>query len=80
MLWSCVWRIADFWRNQLFATHISRNSALRALHDQQLVFDRQRIQAATVRTPPGRARRARVTSRWAIRMNSNLIGGRPFTA
>jgi hypothetical protein len=36
--------------------------------------------AATARTPPGRASRARVTNRWAIRMNSNLIERRAFTA
>ena len=32
--------------------------------------------AATARTPPGRASRASVTSRCAIRINSNLIGSR----
>ncbi len=32
--------------------------------------------SATARTPPGRASRARVSNRWAIRINSNLIGSR----
>jgi hypothetical protein len=29
--------------------------------------------AATVPRPPGLARRAKVTSKWAIKLNSNLI-------
>lgn len=31
---------------------------------------------ATARTPPGRVNRTRVTSKWAIRINRNLIGSR----
>ena len=58
---TCVWRITNFPKNQQFATH-------RCL----TVSD----SAATARTPPGRASRARVTSRCAIRINSNLIGSR----